>query len=181
MIPVWLLDVDGVINAAVLKPNTSAWPRDEWIATKVVADDCPYPFMVARPVLDLIREVHAGGFAEIRWHTTWRHDTLALEAALDLPHLAVQEAPEFARRGSGRWWKLPAVERVLMHECRDLLWTDDDITWELRSGHPARTDGVIELLRQVARIELISPDTQTGLCQRHIRKIREFLNMEEAP
>jgi hypothetical protein len=178
-VPVWLLDIDGVLNAATRKPDRNVWPRDQWRPLRVHIRDVSLPVLVAEPVLEFIRRVHDEQRAEIRWHTTWQHDAAALEAACDLPHFPVQPCPEYNDAGwhrAKRWFKLAAAERVLMHECRDLLWTDDDLTWELR-----RDGRAVELMRQVARVELIAPSELTGLTPKHLRRIGKFLDDCQAP
>lgn len=149
------------------------WPRDQWRELRVDVRGHHLRVLVAEPVLAFIRHVHTERLAEIRWHTTWQADAADFARICDLPDLPVQDCPEYANTGRaarGRWFKLPAAERVLMHECRDLLWTDDDLTWEMRRGGRA-----VELMRQVARVELIAPSELTGLTPKHLRKIREFL------
>lgn len=175
MIPVWLLDIDGVVNACSKKPDRNVWPADQWIHTKVTVNSHSWPVLVARPVVEFIRRVYEDGLAEIRWHTTWQHDAAALEKAVDLPHLAVQDCPEYETRHEiAGWFKLPAAERVVMHECRALVWTDDDLTWELR--RPAGR--AFEMLRQAARILTVSPSEQTGLTPKHLHQIGEFLGID---
>lgn len=170
--PVWLLDIDGVVNAATMKPDRNVWPADQWRELKVDVRGHRLRVLVADPVLAFVRQVHDEQLAEIRWHTTWQDDAAAFAQACDLPHLPVQDCPEFSRLDrTRRWFKLAAAERILMHECRDLLWTDDDLAWEMRRAG-ARA---VTLMRQVARIELISPSPLTGLTPKHLRKIETFL------
>jgi hypothetical protein len=170
-LPVWLLDVDGVLNAASEKPDRSVWPLDQWTHTHATAGGHRWPILVARPVVDFIRKVHTDGQAEIRWHTTWQHDAQCLSEVLDLPTFAVAEAPEFKTayldRAAG-WWKLPAAERVLTEEGRALVWTDDDATDSL--GREGADD-----LRALGSLLLIAPAVTTGLTPKHLRRITDFL------
>lgn len=171
--PVWLLDIDGVINAATLgEPPTHAWPADDWVDTKADGEARVWRMLAARPVLDFIREVHAAGRAEIRWHTTWQERAANVARALDLPEFPVQYAPEFldveeALRHD-QWWKLPAAQRVVTDEGRALLWTDDDADWDLTAEQ--RT-----ALEVAGRVLIVSPSSLVGLCRRHLRAIDEFL------
>lgn len=177
MIPVWLLDVDGVINAAGLgKPPTFAWPADQWTDRHVITmGGHKLRIRTARPVLDFICEVHEQGRAEIRWHTTWQEDAQTLAVQLGLPEFPVQDAPEykaFMGKGVKGWWKRPAAERIL-DEGRALVWTDDDITWSLgRRGE--------DELRTRGPVLLVSPSEQTGLLPKHLRQIGDFLDLYPA-
>lgn len=177
--PVWLLDVDGVINACTRKPNTSVWPADAWNEGKAEAEGRRFTIQWATPVIDFIRNVHESGYAEIRWHTTWQHHASAIEALTGLPAFPVAHAPELddkpgyvakaIRESKSWWWKLPAAERVVRDELRPLIWTDDDITWSLR-GYDV--DGG---LRAYAPALLVSPDERTGLTQKQLRQISDFI------
>lgn len=176
-VPVWLLDIDGVINAAV-RPKASmpthAWPASDWIDTKADGRSQTWRIVAATSVLDFIRSVHHDGLAEIRWHTTWQELSTEVAEALDLPEFSVQEAPEFddveeyLRRD--RWWKLPAVWRVLRNEGRRVVWTDDDASTDLTTDQNTRL--------AAAGCLIVSPDPMTGLCSKHLRKIAAFLDAD---
>jgi len=100
-VPVWLLDIDGVINAADVEPDVRVWPRDQWIrASARSAHDLEWPLLVARSALDPLRRVHDEHLAEIRWHTTWQSYAVNVGEALGLPRWPVAECPEF--EGIGR-------------------------------------------------------------------------------
>lgn len=165
--PVWLLDVDGVVNAATRNPDPSVWPRDQWAALRVHK----LPILVARPVVDFIAAVHEAGTAEIRWHTTWQDGAHELADAIGLPTFPIADAPEYRTwdldRAAG-WWKRPAAERVLTVEGRPLVWTDDDITWSLgRRGQ--------DEMRALGPALLVGPNERTGLTPKHLRWIGDFL------
>ena len=84
--PVWLLDIDGVINATVGwkgKPPTQVWAASNWIDT-VAADAIQFRILSARPVIEFVKLVHETGRAEIRWHTTWQHSAQNVADALGL-------------------------------------------------------------------------------------------------
>jgi len=167
-VPVWLLDIDGVINACTRKPDPNVWPKDAWRSQKVNG----FPITCAVPVLDFIHRIHREGVAEIRWHTTWQKDSALIEQAFGLPHLPVQDCPEFdTRYASDRWFKLPAAERVVMKDGRDLIWTDDDLGY-CKGGDDWVT---LEYMREERRILTIAPSDNTGLTPKHLRRIDEFL------
>src|SRR5690348_1664445 len=89
--PLWLLDIDGVVNALARGPLPRIWPEHEWVQRLVITDIpdrgvMTLPILAARPVLDFIADVHASGRAEIRWHSTWRTAAISSFApALGLP------------------------------------------------------------------------------------------------
>lgn len=169
-VPVWLLDLDGVVNAASRTFPTHAWPKHAWQA--IEAEDevgLTWPIKAARPVIDFITGVHDAGRAEIRWHTTWQRHAVDVGRQLGLPGFGVQEAPEAKDFDAERWWKMPAARRVLAEEGRDLLWTDDDADREL--GRDERTE-----LARLGRLLIVCPDSRTGLCKKHLRQIDGFLD-----
>lgn len=168
--PVWLLDIDGVVNACTKKPDRNVWPADQWIRGHAEANGHRWPILFARPVAAFLREVHESGRAEIRWHTTWQHEAAHVAELLDLPEFPVQDAPEFTAR-TGEWWKLPAALRVVEDEHRPLVWTDDDAgdPWDLPRGDRAR-------LAAAAPTLIVAPSHTTGLTPKHLRQIDEFLD-----
>ncbi|NUP33002.1 MAG: hypothetical protein HOU01_14945 [Streptomycetaceae bacterium] len=174
MVPVWLLDIDGVINALADEPPHHVWPADEWTTTTArSAGDLEWPLVAARPVLDFLRDVHRSGRAEIRWHTGWQHYAANVSAALDLPDWPILDCPEYASAPLGvalpesaeLWWKLPAAQRIAAAG-RDLLWTDDDA---VRQG--AAIGGAL----------IIAPDEEVGLTPAHLRLIDTWLLARSAP
>jgi hypothetical protein len=174
-IPVWLLDVDGVVNAASEKPNTAAWSAAEWCAGDAVVRGRTMRILWAQPVVDFIRLVHESARAEVRWHSTWQHDVRALEELVGLPRLTVAVAPEFASRDSTpEWWKLAAAERVVRCERRALVWADDDLAY---SGIGSGLDGVKARLMPHAPVLLVCPSSGTGLTARDLDSVNGFLNL----
>jgi hypothetical protein len=169
MKPVWLLDIDGVINALESPgPPLHAWPAGCWRTVQAEsAHQLSWPIVAAQPVLDFIWMVHTKGLAEIRWHTSWQEFANNVSRELDLPELPLQPAPEFDEPISLTWWKLPAARRVLS-EGRRLIWTDDDVGSEL--SRVERRE-----LKATGRALLLCPDTKTGLRHRHLKRIESFL------
>lgn len=170
--PLWLLDIDGVINAAVGtdgKIPTHAWPRDVWTDDRAMGQTREWRILAAAPVVELIRSVHEQGRAEIRWHTTWQSQAANVAKVLDLPEFAVEHAPEYdwdEERHRAQWWKLPAVWREVANG-RRILWTDDDASYYLTTEQKIR-------LRQ-AHVQIVSPSFTEGLCKKHLRIIDEWL------
>ena len=181
-IPVWLLDVDGVINKIGKKPDPSIWPKDQWSAGTARCADEDWPILWAQPVVEFIRLIHESGRAEVRWHTTWQHEATAIEDLCGLPKLAVAEAPEFDNQAQyaarailnllPRWWKLPAALRVVEVVQRPLIWTDDDINPELRD--PRRY--ALDTMGGTLPVLPISPNRYTGLTPKHLRQITAWLD-----
>jgi hypothetical protein len=176
--PVWLLDIDGVLNAASRKPPGFVWPRDQWIQDRATVGRHSLPILAARPVVDFIRQVHEQGRAEIRWHSTWQHDAKAVADLLDLPDFPVQEAPEWPDSAHDEvWWKLPAVQRVArdgwqpeFRQSRALVWTDDDA---YGIDLPERD---VAALRSTCPLLLVVPQARLGLTPKHLREIDAFLD-----
>lgn len=178
MKPVWLLDVDGVLNAISKRPPRSVWPAEEWIQFDATNryDGVIWPLLVAQPVVDFIRRTHQQQRAEIRWHTTWQEQARDIGAQLDLPEFPVQHAPEYATSHTDvdSWWKLPAAERVITDEGRALLWTDDDARFELAQPGARR-------VLVTGTTEIISPPPTCGLTPKLLRRIDAFLDLWRSP
>ena len=155
---IWLLDVDGVINAN--KPGWSAAPH----RANAYCNGISWPLRWAPALLDNIRAVRASGLVEIVWCTTWCSDTDQLE----------------------RLWRLPALDRAWTHEVTGeeaeplkraaaqqviadghrLIWTDDVVT-------PSEGDLYDELTAD-GRALLITPSWRRGLQPDHLQDIALF-------
>ncbi len=175
-VPVWLLDIDGVINALADPPDTKVWSARRWVRAKAEsAHGIEWEILAATPVLEFLRKVTADGRAEILWHSTWQHHAVNVGAALGLPEWPVLPCPEFEmdstaiavplRNRVSSWWKLPAALRVL--EGGDaLLWTDDDARFQLRRGDTAAWGD---------KALVIAPTAAKGLTGKHLRRIDAWL------
>lgn len=174
MRPVWLLDVDGVINAIATKGDPGIW--SEWRTATIINRMGKWPMRWSPEVTAFIRKTHESGRAEVRWLTTWQEDAWKLEEIMNLPRFEVADAPEFSdrtytaraiREERPQWWKLPAAERVVEQEQRPLIWTDDDITREMRR-HASPVYDPDNLL--------IGPSQNIGLTPKHLNRIDGFLS-----
>jgi HAD domain in Swiss Army Knife RNA repair proteins len=172
--PVWLLDVDGVVNALARGPVEGSWPADMWLR-RVVSADIPntgrmvLPILAAQPVLDFVTRVVTAGAADVVWHSTWRAAAVTdLAPVLGLPAIPISIAPEWTDRPAGLWWKVPAAERVVASG-RPLVWTDDDIA--------ALPEQVAQLAHRSDTL-LVSPDPRTGLTPEHLNAIAEFIGLD---
>jgi len=156
--PVWLIDVDGVLN--VFRPS---WGVE---LTRVRVG---FPIRFARPLIDRVRAVHAGGTVEIRWSTTWcgcrdMLNRLGRELDLDLP-LA------FGDRPMSKTWADMKVEAALavLTEGRRLIWTDDSEVGAGRRLYPALAQAEASGIAL-----LIEPESELGLQPEHLDLIEEF-------
>ena len=61
MIPVWLLDVDGVINVTPQSGRGSQWPRNQWTKRRVRSIGTQWTVTIADAVLDFQRRADASG------------------------------------------------------------------------------------------------------------------------
>lgn len=136
--PLWLLDIDGVINAYAFKAYTSKKNLYPDLTKYSVpnANRTIYTFWTSPTLMRQITELHDSGLVEIAWLTTWTYDANAIVA----PILGLPEFPVVADSGgrfSDYYWKTrTAVEALTQH--RPIIWTDDDaITSEARYDYEA--------------------------------------------
>lgn len=180
-IPVLLLDIDGVVNALSKKIPSGIWPHGSWITGKATDTELrELPMLIARPVVEFINELHSSGAAEVRWHTTWQSAAQNVAELAGFGTFEVAEAPEFenyrdfqkqaiiAHRPT--WWKLPAAERVVQVEKRDLIWIDDDLPYEY-----TRKKQFDPMLGGEQRVLFIDPYSMTGLVAYEMGKINSFI------
>ncbi|MGH8861229.1 MAG: HAD domain-containing protein [Jatrophihabitantaceae bacterium] len=174
--PVWLLDIDGVVNALAHGPVRDSWPAELWVQHVVHADipgtgRMALPILAATPVIDFITAVVDSGAVDVVWHSTWRAAAVTdLAPVLGLPSIPISVAPEWTHRPDHVWWKLPAAQRVV-EAGRRLVWTDDDIA--------VLGDQVAELYARADTL-LIAPDRCAGLNREHLQRIREFVAVPES-
>lgn len=193
--PVWLLDVDGVINAVgriapkpVDHPGETLWA--DWEETIAVADGVPWPIRYSPSLIEAITTLHNSGAVEVRWLTTWGHHANGdLRTALGLPEFTVEATKEVAQKLSRGvagshgeavasfpreiWWKFLAVQRfVADNPGRRFIWTDDDLYYE--------DDAVLWVKDNVpTQPLLISPNVRTGLLPRHLDQVERYLGVTE--
>lgn len=170
---VWLLDIDGVVNALCWHDVVTAWPRDCVKTGSVVTGDETWPICWATPVVDFIHSVVEENLAEVRWHSTWQHEAANFERLVGLPNLPVHEAPEYGDRSftaraireqTSLWWKEPGARRVVEVEQRPLVWTDDDIFRYCQEKSNAIFSDTL----------MIFPDSNVGLTPGHLESMAEF-------
>lgn len=158
-VPVWLLDVDGVLNCT--RPN---WGERPWEAV-VHVDGVPYKLRWSRKLIKRMLALYDAGKVEIRWCTTWCPIAELVEKPMRLP--AFQRA--FLSCLPGRKWddvKLEAARDVLAAG-RRLVWTDDT---SIPTG-----DSDLDAAAQAGQALLISPKSRTGLTPDQMDAIERFV------
>lgn len=162
--PVWLLDVDGVLNAD--QPGWTWRPR-QGIAR---VNGQKFTITWAPELVDRIWDLHRSGRVEIRWATTWCDVVSEIENLLKLPQFPCESVP---MQGLTQVSKINAAIGVIESN-RPLIWTDDDAIpvrgfpgWDSRFRHPP-----------AGRL-LIAPDQNEGLQPEHMDLIEKYLRMIE--
>lgn len=161
--PVWLLDVDGVLNAD--RPGWGAPARQGHVPLAGFY----YRLRWSPGLVERVTALHESGSVEIRWATTWVDHIELVERLLRLPAFAS------AFRGLGQLpaykaplRKLDAALGVVEVERRPLVWTDDDA---IPGGGEARDR--LELAG--VPVMFIVPDPRTGLQPEDLDAIEEFI------
>jgi hypothetical protein len=160
--PVWLLDVDGVLNAS--RPAWSATPRHRSVWSHT--DQASYPLRWAPELIARIRALHVEGRAEVRWCTTWCLDADELEHLWGLPELERALTADPMPRGSACWPLKLAAARAVLDDGRRLIWTDDDA---LPKPGPERDE-----LTANGLALLIAPRPHRGLTPADLDRIEAF-------
>ncbi|SDS91424.1 HAD domain-containing protein [Actinoplanes derwentensis] len=158
--PVWLLDVDGVLNAT--RPGWSAAPRNG----TAYGDGHPYRLRWAPALISRIRALHRAESVTVRWCSTWCADADQVERLFALPPL------ERAWTGPIDHREAPAAKLAAAHAVLDqgrrLIWTDDDAV---------PTSGpVYDELVATGRALLIAPRANRGLQPGHLDTIEAFVS-----
>jgi hypothetical protein len=163
--PIWLLDVDGVLNAVTSSPDAAVWP--DYRSGYATARSRRWPITWSPSVVEAVRNTHRSRAAEVLWLTTWDDDANGdLADLLGLPPLPVAgRADETADETTRGWWKLQAARRV--HEAdpsRPLIWTDDDLAFDPEAVAWISSRGLG-----------ISPETRNGLERADLEAIARFI------
>ncbi|MBG0825954.1 hypothetical protein HS048_35370 [Planomonospora sp. ID91781] len=163
--PVWLLDVDGVIN--VTRPG--GWAGMPRRGTAYSGGEV-YRMRWAPALIDRIRALHRAGGVEIRWCSTWCADADEVERLFGLPPLARAWSGRLPGAAAAAAVKLAAARQVLAHG-RRLVWADDV---EVPACGP-----VCEELTEGGRALLIAPSPRTGLQPADLDAIEAFVAASE--
>lgn len=155
--PVWLLDVDGVLNA-----DYPAWD-EEPARDSATANGYEYAMTWAPTLIEKIKQMHDSGLVEVRWSTTWVPFTHELERLFGLDLKTAFPSDEFSINRA----KQGAALQVVDHERRPLIWTDDDVVPLVGTLRDYLDDHEIPTL-------LIKPSFSQGLTPTHIDQIAAF-------
>jgi hypothetical protein len=160
--PVWLLDVDGVIN--IRKSPWGSAPHNG----RAYDNGTEWKMRWAPQLITRIRALHKSGEVEVRWCTTWCSNADQLERLFKLPVLG-RAFTEELRGAQCSAAKLAAAQAVLA-EGRRLIWTDDvEVPTE-------RSEPVLYAeLTAGGRGLLIRPDERGGLRPEHMDAIEVFV------
>ncbi|MFI1992424.1 hypothetical protein [Actinoplanes sp. NPDC020271] len=161
-VPVWLLDVDGVVNA--YRAGWYGAPRV--VQVHSAADAYDYRIRYEPRLVRAIHRIHVRGRAEVTWCSTWCSDAAGLEQAFGLPELP-RAFDEPVTGPAASQAKLAAARRVIASG-RRLVWTDD-VEIDLHAA-------VCAPWVATGRALLISPNATRGLRSRHLRRIEQFLD-----
>lgn len=160
--PLWLLDVDGVLNF-VHKDPASQWPDVEQFMSSN-----GYRISWSPTMLKRIRAVHDRGLAEVRWLTTWEDlANVYLADTFGLPALTVAGCRPFPDSPRD-WWKLPHAQTAYATGAR-IVWTDDDIAYD----QPAK-----DWLSEIGRDRMMAISPRGGLLPEHLDLIEQWLASE---
>lgn len=159
--PIWLLDVDGVLNAVGTKPPKMTGHWKTWKQVGANGFGITYsPDLIAR-----IKGFVDEGLVEVHWLTTWWNNIPDLPFA-DFHDYPVANTREEYLAQLDEWWKLPVAQRY-HSQGRRLVWTDDDI--------PFVKDAVAWLQGKGHQVLAIAPKTMLGLSPKDLDRIEGFL------
>lgn len=162
--PVWLLDVDGVLNAA--RPG---WD-DVFNQGQAFVDGVGFSLRWAPALIGRISAIVTSGAVEMRWATTWVDNIIQVERLLHLPRITTA----FEGLGCGQdgertaALKLQAALDVVEVERRPLIWTDD-------SAIPDDGPEMDRLMDAGVPVLLLSPGSRQGLQPDDLAAIDDFL------
>lgn len=180
-LPIWWLDIDGVINAFPKRQKTYnlSWngancpvPDEEDGIVRV------FPITWRTEVVDFINGIHRDGLAEIRWLTTWGNYARTHFAPLvgldDFPVIDYKPPASGAPENVvwlPTWWKLGVLRKTPDIEQRRFIFTDDDLGKESKAI----------IRRDIAGDEplLLTPLASKGLEDHHLKRIRDYLEQSD--
>jgi hypothetical protein len=157
--PVWLLDIDGVLNAN--KPGWGAAPRRITCAG--------YTIRWAPALIQRINAIERAGAAEVRWSSTWCGEPADLANLSDRIGLHLDSA--FTERAAHQTWAEMKAEAAIavLQTGRPLVWTDDTEAVIAQDFYPQLREAA-----QNGRALLIAPRPNRGLQPDDLDRIEAF-------
>lgn len=160
--PVWLLDVDGVLNAS--RPGWGEVPD----RGDAFVDGSRYSLRWAPSLTRRISAMALGGAVEVRWATTWVDHITQIERLLRLPKIETAFQGLNAPVDEAVARKVRAALDVVEVERRPLIWTDDDAI-------PDHGELLDRLLNGGVPVLLLSPGSRHGLQPEDLAAIDDFV------
>lgn len=173
-LPLWLIDIDGVLNAyAYPRRQKDSW-KWGWVENKMVPTKSgTFNIWVASGLVEFLNKAHASNRVDMRWCTTWADEANSVFApAFGLPSLPVAAYPD---NTAILWKHAPAYEAL--KNGRRLIWTDDDAI-----DARAHID-LLERVRAHPDLEfnrdllIIEPEGTLGLTPEDCERISAFLGL----
>lgn len=150
---IWLLDVDGVINA-----NKAGWSAAPFSGTAYYKDQ-PWKMRWSPKLIERIRKVHTQPSVTILWATTWCGYTDQLERLFKLPPLGSAWSMRMNRA------EKEAAAELVVASGKRLIWTDDEFVPSSGLLYDKLKDNSL----------LIKPKPNRGLRPEHLDLIDAFV------
>lgn len=162
--PVWLLDVNGVIDAS--GPGWGGPGR----AQHVIVEGLPYRLRWEPKAVACIRTLHMAGVVEVHWCTNWCPWADVLETLWHLPTFS-RAWPAGPVDPVDAWPAKVQAALAVLDAGRRLVWTDDDLD---PANVPAQVTATSAAL-------LIRTKPSRGLRPEHVHQIEQFARDGYAP
>lgn len=172
---IWLLDVDGVLNAVPAGScNDAGWGM--WVS---FISDNGFKITYSPELIMNIQALIDDGLVDIHWLTTWcelANTMIAPQMGLPKLEVAITEwdrrkLPTWDHDARTRWWWKLIVAKRVAHDFPDrrILWTDDDIDMFMKAG-------VSEFKEEMGdRLLAITPVTDFGITADQMREIVKWV------
>lgn len=177
--PIWLLDVDGVLNALPHRRRDDVWPDYTKVQCAPGPNEQVYTITFSPTLMKRIRKLHESGAVEVRWLTTWGHGAnYRLNKLLGLPEFEIAGEPQEVSGYGGtawtvhRWWKFGDAWRThAVEPDRPIIWTDDDLNAVPEALEWADDIGALAICTNIS----------TGLTPDDMDRIEKFVSATEEP
>lgn len=168
-LPVWFLDVDGVVNASPA-PSRRWMPQFTHRVVSVELDGRTeeLPLWWRPAVVDFINEASRSGQVRVCWLTTWgqsAREVFGPAVGLDeLPVVGEQPDGAGAYPDDDLWWKVAEIRGLVPDDGR-VIFTDDDLNSRSRAQLRDTYDSPL----------LLTPMSSPGLTDEHLNQITRYL------